>query len=134
MFERRWFGRVVWRCKCECGGTLCENVDVEEDGGDNRQSMCPNVTFGGYVDVDDRRFTPGVENIQILREELGSANVSSTPKRAAWSIYSKRRSSVLKERDEPVCKVVVFDVASGSGKVGGVEMLPTRVKVCLRVL
>ena len=57
----------------------------------------------------------------MMWEELGSVNITSTPKRAAWPIYSKRRSSVLKEPDEPVCRAVVFDVASGSGTVGGVE-------------
>ena len=39
-----------------------------------------------------------------------------------WPIYSKRRSSVLREPDEPACKSVVFDVASGSGTVGGVGL------------
>ena len=59
---------------------------------------------------------------RILREKLGSATVTSTPKTAASPIYSKRRSSVSEEPDEPVCKAVVFDVASGSGTVGGVEL------------
>ena len=99
---------------------LCGGVDIgEEDGGDNRRSVCPGVTFGGDVDVGDRRFSPHAVINRILREEMGNATVTSTPKRAAWPIYSKRRSSVLKEPDEPVCKVVVFDVASGSGTVGG---------------
>ena len=84
--------------------------------------MCPSVKIGGDVDVGDRRFSPDAEIIRILREELGGATVTSSPKRAALPIYSKRRSSVLKEPDEPVCRVVVFDVASGSGTVGGVEL------------
>ena len=37
---------------------LCGNVGVEEDGGDKRQSVCPNVTIGGNDDVVDR-FFPG---------------------------------------------------------------------------
>ena len=98
---------------------LCGDVGFEEDAGDKRQSVCPDVTIGGDVDVDDRRFSPDVEIDQILREDLGSATVTSTPKRAVWHIYSKRRSSVLKGSDEPVCKAVLFDVASGSGTVGG---------------
>ena len=102
--------------------TLCGNVDVEEEGGDNRQSMWSNVTIGENVDVDDRSFSPDVWIIRILRQEFGSANVTSTPKKPAWPTYSRRRSSVLKEPDEPVCKAVVFDVASGSGTVGGVEL------------
>ena len=89
-----------------------------------RDSLCsrPNVTIGGDVDVDERRFSPDVAINRVLREELGSATLTSTPKRVAWPIYSKRRSSVLKEPDEPVCKAVVCDVASGIGMVGGVEL------------
>ena len=98
---------------------LCGGVRIgEEDGGDKRQSVCPGVTIGGDVDVGDRKFSPDAEINRILREEFCSATVTSTPKRAAWPIYSKRRSSVLKEPDEPVCEAVVFDVASGSGAVG----------------
>ena len=84
--------------------------------------MCPNVTISGDFDVDDRRFFPGMENNQILREELGSVNITSTPKKAAWPFFTLRRSSGLKELDEPVCKAVMFDVASVGGTVGGVEL------------
>ena len=98
---------------------LCGGVGIgEKDGGDKRQSVGPGVTIGGDVDVGDRRLAPDAEINRIVREELGSATVTSTPKRAAWPIYSKRRSSVLKEPDEPICKAVVFDVASWSGTVG----------------
>ena len=112
-------------------GEECVNVeeilcwgcwDREEDGGNQRQSVCPNVTTGGDVGVDDRRFSPDVEVDQMLREELGGATVTSTPKRDVWPIYSKRRSSVLREPDEPACKAVVFDVASGCGTVGSVGL------------
>ena len=65
---------------------LCGNVGVEEEGGDKKQPVCPNVAIGGDVDVDDRRFYQGMEIIEILREELGSVNVTLTPKRAAWPI------------------------------------------------
>ena len=78
---------------------LCGNVGVEEDGGDKRQSVCPNVTIGEDVRTDDRRFFADVGNNQILREELGSVNNTSTPKKAAWPIYTKRRSSVLGEQE-----------------------------------
>ena len=101
---------------------LCGDVGVEKDGGGKSQSVCSDVTTGGDVGVDDRRFSPDAEINRILREELGSATVTSTPKKAAWPIYSKRRGSVLKEPDEPVCKAVVFDVASGSGTAGGVDL------------
>ena len=99
---------------------LCGNVGVEEDGGDNRLSVCPNVTFGGDVGIDDSRFSPGVEIKQMLREELGNVNINSTPKRSVWSLYTKRRSSVLTEQEEPLCKAVTFDVAGVSGIAGGV--------------
>ena len=101
---------------------LCGGVGVEKDGGGKSQSVCPDVTTGGDFGVDDRRFSPDAEINRILREELGSVTVTSTPKRAAWPIYSKRQSSVLTEPDEPVCKAVVFDVASGSGEVGDVRL------------
>ena len=81
---------------------LCGNVGVEEESGDKKQSVCPNVAKGGDVEVDDTRFSPGMEINEILRDELGSVNVTSTPKRAAWPIYSKRRSSVLKKPDQPI--------------------------------
>ena len=102
---------------------LCGGVGIgEEDGGNQRQSVCPNLTTGGDVGVYDRRFSSDVEVDQMLREELGGATVTSTTKRAVWPFYSKRRSCVLREPDEPACKARVFDVASGSGTVGGVGL------------
>ena len=96
---------------------------VRLDVGQGRTtSLCPDVTNGGNVDVVDRGFSPDVEVDQILREELGGPNVTSTPKRAAWPIYSKRGSSVLDKQEETLCKSVMFDVASGSGEVGGVGL------------
>ena len=85
---------IVEECK-KVEEILRGNVGVEEGGGDRRQSVCPHLTNSGNVDVDDRRFSPDVEVDQSLREELGGANVTSTPKRAVWPIYSKKRSSVL---------------------------------------
>ncbi len=98
---------------------LCGGVGIGEDGGDTGQSVCPNLTIGGGVDAAGRRCSSVVEIDQSLRETLGSANLTSTPKRAIWPIYSKRKSSVIREADEPVCKAVGFDVASGSDTVGG---------------
>ena len=89
---------------------LCGSVRIGEDGGGNRQSVCPNVTPGGDVGTDVRRFPPGVEAHRILREELGSTNITSTPKRPAWPIYIKRRSSVLIEQEEQLCKAIMVDV------------------------
>ena len=51
---------------------LCGDVGVEKDGGGKSQSVCPDVTTGENVDVDDRRFSPDMEVDQMLREELGS--------------------------------------------------------------
>ena len=51
----------------------------------------------------------------------GSTEIISTPKRAAWIIYSKRASSALSEQYDRPCKALMFDVTSGSGTVGGVE-------------
>ena len=101
---------------------LCGNVGVEGGAGDKRQSVCPDVTISGNVDVVDRSFSPDVEVDQSLREDLGGANVTSTPKRAVWPTYSKRRSSVLDKQEEPLCKAVMFVVASGSGEVGDVGL------------
>ena len=102
---------------------LCGGVDIiEGDGGDKGQSVCPVVPSEGDVDEGDGRFSPDREVDRMLRENLGSATVTSTPKRAVWPIYSKRRSSVLKESEEATCKAVVFGVASGIGAVGGVGL------------
>ena len=102
--------------------TLCGRVGVEDNAGYNRQSVCPNVTIDGDVDVDERWLSPGEKLNQILREELGRAKITSTPERAAWPIYTKRRTSVLSEQDEPFCKAMIFDVDSGGVTVGGVEL------------
>ena len=67
---------------------LCGDVGVEKNGGGERQSVCPDVTIGGDTGVENRSISPDVEIDQTLREELGSATVTSTPKRAVWPIYS----------------------------------------------
>ena len=114
------------------------NIGVGEDGGGNRQSVCPNVTLGEDVGADDGTCSPGEENNQILREEQGSANITSTPNKSARPICTKKRSSVLAEHDEPLGKAVMVDVASGSRTVGAENcregMLLVQVKMCPRVL
>ena len=97
-------------------------VGILEDGGGNVQSVCPNVIPGGDVGTDVIQYSLGEEPDGILREELGRSNIISTPKRAAWPTYTKRRGSVLNGQEGPLCKAVIFDVASGSGTVGGVEL------------
>ena len=102
---------------------LCGGVDFGEgDGGDKGQSVCPVGTSGGEFDEGDGRFSLEREVDQMLRESLSNATVTSTPKRAVWPIYSKRRSSVMEESEEVTCKAVVFDVVSGSGAAGGVGL------------
>ena len=86
-------------------------------------SVFSNVTLDGDVDANHRRLSSGEEVNQILREELGSANINWTPKKAERLIYTKRRSNVSSHQDEPPCKAVMFDVvASGCGTVGGREL------------
>ena len=97
---------------------MCGSVGVGGDDGGNEHSVCLNVAPGGDVVTDVKRIFSGEETDRILREELGSTNIISTPKRAAWPLYTRRRSSVLSEQ-EPLCKAVMFDSASGSGTVGG---------------
>ena len=46
---------------------LCQRVGFGEDGGYKTQSGSPNVTIGGDVLADERRFSPGQEINQILR-------------------------------------------------------------------
>ena len=61
---------------------LCGSVGVGEEGGGNEQSVCPDVTPDGDVGTDVRQISPGEETDRILREELGSTNITSLPKRA----------------------------------------------------
>ena len=95
------------------------NVGVEEEGGGEKQSVGQSMPVVG--NYDDRRFSRDEETNRILQEDLCNVNITSTPKSAAWPIYTKRRSSVLGKQEEPLCKAVMFDVASGSGTGGAVE-------------
>ena len=123
MFERRGVEKLIGEECVIVEEILCGGVGIgEEDGGDKRQSVCPGVTIGGDVGVGDRRVSPVVEINRILREELGGATVTSTPKKISWPIYTKKRGSVLGEQEGPLCKAVMFDVSTGSGTVGGVEL------------
>ena len=101
---------------------LCGRVGIGEDGGGKGKSVCPNVTSGEDVGTDVIEYSPGEETDRILREELGRADITSNPKRAAWPIYTNRRGGVCGEQEGPLCKAVMFDVVSGSGTVGRVEL------------
>ena len=98
---------------------LCGSVGVREDGSGIRQSVYPNVTGDEGIVPGERRLSPDNEVNRVLSEELGSAAICSTPKRAVWPIYTKRRSIVLGDQGEPLCKVVMLDVVGGT--VGAVE-------------
>ena len=101
---------------------LCGSVGIGEDGGGNGQPVCLNMSPGGDIGSDVERCSPGEETDRILQKEFGSANITSTPKKISWPIYTKKRGSVLGEQEGPLCKAVIFDVASGSGIVEGVEV------------
>ena len=64
---------------------LCRSVGIGEACGGNRQSLCPSVTPGGDVGTAVRRFSPGEETDRVLREELGSANITSTPEKGCMA-------------------------------------------------
>ena len=53
-----------------------------------------------------------------LRQELSSSNVIWTPVSPAWFLYSKKRDFILDEQDVPLCKSVLFEVASKGRAVG----------------
>ena len=60
---------------------LWGSIGVGEDGDGKMESVCPTVALNGDVNADDRRFSLGEEINQILQEELGRANITSTQKR-----------------------------------------------------
>ena len=95
------------------------SIGVGEDVGDKIRSVCPKVTLVEDVEASERRFSPGEEINQILQHELGSVNITSTAKRVAWPVYTKRRSSVLSEQQEPTGKALIINVVTDSGRVGG---------------
>ena len=100
---------------------LCGSTGVGEDGRVNRQSVYPNVTGDEGIVPGGRRLSQDDEVNRVLLEDLGSTAICSTPKKAVWPIYTKRRSSVLDEPGGPVCKAVMLEVGSGSGTVGAAE-------------
>ena len=100
---------------------LYGSTGVGEDGRGNRQSVYPNVTGGEGIVPGGRRLSQDDEVNRVLLEDLGSTAICSTPKKAVWPFYTKRRSSVLDEPGGPVCKTVMLDVRSGSGTVGAAE-------------
>ena len=100
---------------------LCGSAGVREDGRDDRQSMYLNVTGDDGIVQGERRLSQDDEVDRVLLEELGSTGICSTPKKAVWPIYTKRRSSVLDEPGGPLRKTVMLDVVSGSGTVGVAE-------------
>ena len=100
---------------------LCGSIGVGEDGRGNRQSVCPNVTGDEGIVPGDIRLSLDDKGNRVLLAELGSAAICSTPKKAVWPIYTKRRSSVLGEEGGPLCKAVMLDVVIGRETIGAVE-------------
>ena len=47
---------------------LCERVGIGEDGGGNRQSVCPNVTPDEDVGTDVIKYSSGEETDRFIRE------------------------------------------------------------------
>ena len=122
MCEQKKCGKFLGDESVNVEELLCEYISFGEHGCDKKCSVCPNVTVGEDVVANDRRFSPREGINQTLRNELGCLNLTSTPIRAAWPIYTEKHSSVLGEQDKSPCNAVMFDVASGSGTVGGGEL------------
>ena len=122
MFERRSVEKLIGEGSVNVKELLGGSVGIGEGGVENGESVCPNLTSGEAVGTDIIEYSPGEETDRILCEELGRANITSTPKKAAWPNDTKKRGSVLGEQEGPLCKAFMFDVASGSGTDGGVEL------------
>ena len=76
-------------------------VDVARDSCGNVISAYSDEIHSSDVAGIVSGASPGEVVDRVLREELGGSNVTSTPVRTAWPIYSKRHSGLLDERDVP---------------------------------
>ena len=88
-------------------------IIVIEDSRGNVNTLRSEVTRGNDLETSDLRGSHSANVDRNLREELDSLNVTTTPVRAVWPIYIKRRGSFVEERDAPTCKSVMF---AGSDK------------------
>ena len=87
--------KLIGRERVNVEEILCGSVGIGEDGGGNGQSVCPNVSPGGDIGAGVGRCSPGEETDRILPEELGSANITSTPKRILMAhLYYEARQCV----------------------------------------
>ena len=100
----------------ESGGTVGPEVDQGR-----AMSVYPGLTSS--ADVEGSRcevFARGRDELdRILRDELGSSHVTSTPVKGLWPIYSKRRGSVLGGHEMRPCKSLRFEVADTIESVEG---------------
>ena len=108
--------------KSKCGRKLSGSVDAVGDKCGDGRSVRPNVAHSSDVTGYISGVSPGEHVNQILREELGGSNATSTPLRTNWPSYSKSRTRVLAERDMPQCKSVRFDMGRRSRDFGGREL------------
>ena len=95
-------------------------VGPEVDQG-KTTSVCPGLTSSVNVERSSCEvLSRGRDEVdRILREELRSSCVTSTPVNGLWPIYSKRRSSVLRGHGALPCKSIQFGVADTIESVDG---------------
>ena len=85
-------------------------------------SMYPDLPYSSCMESSQRSLSPVAETDRTLRTKCSSVNVTSTPVRAVWPIYSKKPSSVLDEQNKPHCKTLLFDVPGKVGRVRSGEL------------
>ena len=100
---------------------LCGSIGVGEDSADKIKFVCPNWMRGGDFDENDRMLSWG-EEINQITEKSWQCEHHFDSEKGARPINTKRRGSALSEQDEPPCKAVIFDVASGGGTAGGGQL------------
>ena len=87
-------------------------------------SVCPVLPPSGVVEASSGGVpSQGCDAVdRMLREELIGSRATSTPVKGLWSICSKRRKSVLAEREEPPCKSIKFGVTDTLEAVEGWDL------------
>ena len=95
-------------------------VEPEVDEG-RTTSVCLGLTSGSNVEGSSCEvFSHERDEVdRILRKELGSSRVTSTPVKGLWPIHSRSRSSVLGGHGAPPCKSIRFGVPDTIESVEG---------------
>ena len=95
-------------------------------GGDQGKTtfVCPVLPPSGVVEASSGGVpSQGCDEVdRMLREEMIGSRATSTPVKGLWSICSKRRNSVLAEREEPPCKSIKFGVTDTLEAVEGWDL------------